>query len=150
MTKENCKHGLFYSLLYVDSENTKSLLLTKKNSGMHYWHNSALTNISIFNWKGGFLSLSVVFSSWIIFIAFKCEFFSIRHHFRVFKTLTFLTVLKISMVHIGEYTFRIKFVFFLKLSLELILVMMSWWFFIINFEQFSDFAVVLIFLTLNK
>ena len=44
--KKDCLHGLFYSLLHVDSENTKSLLLTeKKNTGMHYWCNSALTSI---------------------------------------------------------------------------------------------------------
>ena len=43
MAKENCKHDLFCSLLSVDSVNTKSLLLTEKNTGIHYWYNSALT-----------------------------------------------------------------------------------------------------------
>ena len=76
-------------------------------------------------------------------IVLKCEFFGRRHYFGAFMTLTFLAVLKTSMVHIGQYTFRIKFVFFLKLSLDSTFVMTSWWFFIINFEQFSDFAVVL-------
>ena len=49
---------------------------------------------------------------------------------------TFLAVLKISMVRIGEYTFRIKLVFFLKLSLE----------FIIRY----DVMMVLCYLTLNS
>ena len=51
-------------------------------------------------------------------------------------TFTFLAVLKISMVRIGEYTFRIKFVFLLKLSLE----------FIIRY----DVMMVLCYLTLNS
>ena len=38
---------------------------------------------------------------------------------------TFLAVLKISMIRIGEYTFRIKLVIFLKLSLESTFAMTS-------------------------
>ena len=51
-------------------------------------------------------------------------------------TFTFLAVLKISMVCIGEYTFRIKFVFLMKLSLE----------FVIRY----DVMMVLCYLTLNS